>query len=61
MTDSTILLGAVGGWSIHLDRQREFCIKPSGSTSPCHTALITMGLALSWISVLICAYYHEPF
>jgi len=48
-------LSAAVGWSIRLDRQGGHCIKPSGSTStgPCHTALIAVGLALSWISVLI--------
>jgi len=46
------LIAAVG-WSVRLDRQERFCVKPSGSTGPCHTALIAMGLALAWISVLI--------
>jgi len=59
MTDSTLLLVAAVGWSVRLDRQGRFCTKPSGSTGPCHTALIAMGLALAWISVLICASFYE--
>jgi len=46
------LIAAVG-WSVRLDRQERFCTKSSGSTGPCHTTLIAMGLALAWISVLI--------